>query len=362
MMSKENKIRKNLLWIVMAFCILEVILVICDVISAFNHNLSLYNRQQEQKIIHIFSDSIERVENREASLTDIMISNIKREFPTSSSVYCFVAVNDQMIFIRDSNTTKELLKKNKISIEEYLNQKYTPPVTSDNQVGWTEKVVFNNKTKYFVSMGESSYEEGVITLGICSKEDYIIKKSRVDVFLLHIGMYILLFAIAFISTTYFLLRRIKSNQTEIGELENELANNRQLMEQLHEEVWKATNSNSSNTLYGFLGKEIVNDILSKLTEEQSMLTMKVFLRFDSASNEMLINIAFLLERISIFKSVSCLWNENEFLVVLLNVEEKDGELFEKYLRKQYLMKYKDQKFDDIRIHIEAVKEVKENAI
>ncbi len=355
MMSKDNKIKKNLLWIVMVFCILEVVLVTCDVVSAFNHNILLYNRQQEQKINHIFSDSIENMKSGGGPFTEIIISNIKKDFPTSSSVYCFVAVNDQMIFIRDSSTTKELLKKNKISVKEYINVKDTLSAAPDNQVGWTEKVVLNEKTKYFVSMGETTYEDEVITIGICSKEEYIIKKSRVDVFLLHIGMYILLFIIAFISTTYFLLRRIKSNQIVIEELESEVANNRQLMEQLHEEVWKVTYLNSNNNLYGFFDKEVVENILSSLTVEQSMLTMKVFLRLNPGSKEVLINIAVLLEGISIFKSVSCLWNENEFLVVLLNVKEKEVELFEKYLRKQYQMKYKDQKIDEIIIDIEPIK-------
>jgi hypothetical protein len=336
---KKNKNRKIFCQVIV-FCIILVALIGIELWSAINHNLLIYSSQQEQQIGVMFSSclAIVRGHEGEGSFKDTIISNIQDNFPTSSSVYCFVAVNDKMLFIKDQSSTRQLLNNCEMKVEQYLNQKGKPPVPLDSPAAKTVRTVLEN-AKYYVSMDSITYGDDVITLGICTKMNYIIKRDRFDILLLHLGTYIALCVIAFISSTYFLLNEIKSKNIKIQELETEVTNNRQLLDQLHEEVWEVTSSDISINLYGFFPKEVVEKVLLNLTLEQAKLTRKIYLRLNSSSKETFINIAALLERFYMIKNVSCFWNENEFLVLLLNASDKEAELFEKYIRRQYQIRY-----------------------
>lgn len=362
MIQTKNKYN-NALYAVILFCIIEAVLMVGDIWSSINHNLLIYGSQQEQLISTMLSSYLLIDRDHEGSIKDTIISNIKEDFPTSSSVYCFVALNDKMIYIKDQSTTQELLNKNEISVERYLNQKGKKTVILDNPAKKTIQVVMDDNIKYYVSMDTISYRGDVITLGICTKVNYIIKKYSFDILVLHLGTYFALFVIGFISTAYFFYKRVKQDKLDIEELKNELSNNRLLMDKLNEEVWEVTSSEMSNNLYGFFPKGVVQNVLSNLTIEQSKLTLKIFIHINSPGKEIFINIAALLERFYIIKNISCFWNEEEFLVLLLNATNKDAVLFEKFVRRQYRTKY-NKNIDDVIFDIEPIEtcEVRGNAI
>lgn len=317
--------------------VLCMVLLVFDVLQCRKANLTLSCREKETYLEAVAYSGVFEPEK--------LMEYIRGQYPTSASDYCFVAVDEEIVFLRDDNFTKSITENN---IQAYFGiSEHTPKVEGcENSYS-----VFLNGIPWYVMFHEQQVEGKEVILGICCSENYLISEGDFDILLQHSVLYMALFSIAFIVSVFFLSHREKENEAMEQQLTQQLVENRRLIERLGERL-EAQSSMDYRRENGFCSKEVVAGIMEKLTPEQRARSQKIEIRMEETDPQAFVRYSVLLERMKVSKSVCCLWEEDAFLVLLLNTDADGASNF----IKQFLLEYQKMfQCDATDIHV-AIKE------
>lgn len=351
MKQKGNHDNKKVLAGVIMLCLVLSLLITINTEQSMSHSLSIYSRQQEEKISLLFSIAEHNSERGQQTLKDELVKTLKKSIPTSASVYGFIAVNNRLTFIKDDTTTAKILEYDTVRLQEFLDIDLE---TVQNIQSGTNTLysVLEDKRDYYVSIGSFQHNNDRYMIGICTREGYIIKKFKQHIYRLQLFIYIAIFVIVLIALTFFLLRKIREEQARILILEQDTVESRRLIDRLHDDLKEITNTNIKNQIYGFFPKQVVETILNNMTKEQHQKSAKLMVTIDSDIEEEVIFVSALLERMHVEKSISCMWSQKEFMVLILNATQKEAEKFTQIFSENYQSIYERQ-MDNIQFSIES---------
>ncbi len=318
--TKKNRPSKYLIIMSIVLSVLCMVLLVVDVLQCREANL-VQSCQEKETYLEAMAYS----GNYEA---EKIIAYIKQEYPTSASDYCFVAVDEEILFMRDENFTKGLDEEN---VQAYLGISEHTPKVEECRSSYS---VLLGGTPWYVIMHEITVDDRTLLLGICSSETYLISESDFDILLQHSVLYMALFSVAFITSVFFLSHREKENELMEQQLTDQLVENRRLIERLGERL-EAQSSMEYRRVNGFCSKDIIVDIMERLTPEKREKSQKIEIKVNETNPQTMVRYSVLLERMKVSKSVCCLWEDDTFLVLLLNTDENGASNF----IKQFLLEY-----------------------
>lgn len=317
---KKNRPSRYLVIMSVVLSILCTGLLLFDVVQCRKTNLAQISKEKQNYLQVVLDDTQYQTED--------LIAYIKEEYPTSASDYCFVAVDGQLLFLRDENMTKGIKEKGVRAHFGIKDQRM------EDKVGNSLYEVFMNGATWHIICRNVENEDGMLMVGICISEEYLIAGGDFDILWQHSMIYMALFSIAFVVSVIFLSHREKENALMEEKLTAQLTENRRLIERLGERL-EAQSGMDYQRENGFCNKEVVAQVMSRLTPEQKEKCYKVRITLEEAGQQELVRYSVLLERMKVNKSICCLWAENEFLVVLLNTNEDGASNF----IKQFLLQH-----------------------
>lgn len=305
---KKNRPSKYLIAMSIILSALCIVLIVFDVVQCRKVNLHRICKEKEA-----YLEAMAYSGNY--SQEDI-VAYIKSDYPTSASDYCFVAVDEEIVFMRDDNFTEGLTEQN---VKAYFGISEHTPKVSGCQNAYS---VLLGGVPWYVMLNDVTVSGQTLSIGICISEKYLIAEGDFDIMLQHSVLYMALFSIAFIVSVVFLSHREKENEEMEEKLTGQLVENRRLIERLGERL-EAQSSTDYQRENGFCPREVVVQIMEKLTPKQRMNSQKIEIRLTESTVEAVVRYSVLLERMKVSRSVCCLWEEDVFLVLLLNTDE-DG--------------------------------------
>ncbi len=327
--KKKNRPSKYLIIMSVALSILCIGLLVFDVVQCRETNLAQICSEKES-----YLQSMVRSGDYDA---DGLIAYIQEEYPTSASDYCFVAKDGQLVFVRDDNMTKNLKET---GVRAYFGIK--DQRMESIKGGAVYPAYFNGGEWYVICHNEETDAE-MLMVGICVNKEYLIAGGDFDVLLQHSFLYMALFSIAFIVSIIFLSHREKENALMEQKLTTQLTENRRLIERLGDRL-EAQSGMDYQRENGFCNKEVVAKVMGQLTPEQKERCYKVRITLEKTEPQAYVRLSVLLERMKVNKSICCLWNEAEFLVILLNTDEDGASNF----IKQFLLEYQKMFRSDVK--------------
>ena len=327
--KKKNRPSKYLIVMSVVLSILCMGLLVFDVVQCRETNLEQLCNEKENYL----QAMMQSVNYNEAELE----AYIKAEYPTSASDYCFIAKDGQLVFLRDDNMTKNLKETGVRSHFGIKNQRM------EHTKGSATYAAYFNGGEWYVICHNEETDNGMLMVGICLNKEYLVASGDFDVLLQHSFLYMALFSIAFIVSIIFLSHREKENALMEQKLTAQLTENRRLIERLGERL-EAQSGMDYQRENGFCNKEVVARVMGQLTPEQKERCYKVRITLENTEPQAYVRLSVLLERMKVNKSICCLWNEAEFLVILLNTDEDGASNF----IKQFLMEYQKMFRSDLK--------------
>lgn len=322
-----------------AFCgavivsVLFVALFVYDAINCRNKNLAVYSAQTEQQASILLSDALA---GESGSVKDRLIRAIENSFDTSASVYCVVGINGQVVYEKDRVTTE---KMKEISWEAYMNGR-EDSVWIDSPARGTRRSTLPDKKVYLTSAVSAEVGEELIQLGICMRQEYLVKRGQFDLLIQHVILYTLLFSSAFIAITFFQRMNYSRLQKSMKIMDNKMIADRKQIELLETEKTRQQDADINDKNSGFLSKKTLETILGLLTPAQKAASCKIKIRMQDQSH--LLEMAVLLDRMNTKGCISCLWNEDTFFMILLNGSTEDAKQFVKQLFNRYEKEFQVQ--------------------
>lgn len=204
-MSKKNNI---------ILCLIIGFYVILLMIFGFSDNqmkngiINDYNRQCHRILREAVSDSA-----GSGNPEGLLLAELKEIVDPSASEYAFLAKNQKLLFVRDDMTT--------VMFED---QKVADFISAVNE-----------GTDYQLNTEKLSIGGAVYSVGIYTKESYILGKSGFDVFERRLFLCMLMLIITTLVTIYLLLDRLQRAQTESEELRRKNKMARTYLERVREE-------------------------------------------------------------------------------------------------------------------------------
>lgn len=318
--KKKNRPSKYLIVMSVVLSILCMGLLLFDVVQCRETNLEQLCSEKENYL----QAMMQSVDYNEEEL----VAYIKAEYPTSASDYCFVAKDGQLVFLRDDNMTKNLKETGVRSCFGIKDQRM------ERTKGSVTYPAYFSGGEWYVICHNEETDDGMLMVGICVNKEYLVAGGDFDVLLQHSFLYMALFSIAFIVSIIFLSHREKENALMEQKLTAQLTENRRLIERLGERL-EAQSGMDYQRENGFCNKDVVAQVMGQLTPEQKERCYKIRITLEKADPQDYVRFSVLLERMKVNKSICCLWNEAEFLVILLNTDEDGASNF----IKQFLMEY-----------------------
>lgn len=272
-------------------------LLIYDAYNIKIINVSLYKQRTDAQ-----AKEYMKIDELSEDTSGQIIEFIDKNFNTSASVYCIVSDGDEIVFVKDKQTTSKL--------KDSSYSKYMADIENGNE-------------KYIVSTAASKLNDVMIT--IVSKEEYIVKQGKYDLLIQHVHLYSILFALACVAIAYFQMRRRKRLAREIGNLHEEMAVDRKHIESLVDKKNNEQNADMNNKSSGFMSKKTMEAIVNLLTDKQKNACCKIMLKV--SNEDELLKMVVLLDRTSKKGCISCLYEENTFMIILLNANNDDAKIF-----------------------------------
>lgn len=334
--KKKQRPSKYLIVMSVVLSVLCTCLMVFDVVTCRETNLVNACLEKEKYLQAMaYSGNYE---------TEGIIDYIKETYMTSASDYCFVAVDGELVFVRDDNYTE--------SLEETNLKKHFDISNRTQKIEGCKKayVVTSEGSVWNLICHDIKLAEQTMTLGICVRNEFLVSTGDFDILLQHSVLYMVLFSIAFIVSIVFLSSREKENRLMEIKLTEQLQENRRLIERLGERL-EAQSEMEYQKENGFCTREVVSQIMDKLTAEQKEKSRKLVIRMKETSSASIVKYSVLLERMKVNKCVCCLWEEDTFLVLLLNTDEHGANNFVKNFLLQYQKMFR-QDAKDIQISAE----------
>lgn len=336
---------------VTVFSLLWGALILYD-INSYSSNLFLsYGQQQLEQTKQILATAQKLNTETGISIDKNLIELINENYQTSAGNYPLVAVNGNLLYVKDDSFTKDIVKDETVSLAKYLNEK-TDTLIGNTEEDNTSIYKLEEGKPYLISLAHIEAGGNTYTVGIAASEKYIYQILDTKLLRIHILFYISVSACLFISVSFLLIRKLKHKDKQINYLETESANNRQVIDRLNEDIFKVSNINKNSLQYGFLSKEIVKEILNNLTFEQLNASISIKVDIDSLDSELIANVAALLCKLQVEKSISCMWGEREFKIILLNATMQEALQFLQLFHNRYQVYYGEIP-EEIRINTEG---------
>lgn len=314
--------------------VLCTVFVIMDVLACRKSNLEWYEKNAKQQLRLLTGTASEG--NATISST-ALVQTIKREFETNSKNYCIVGTEEELLFVRDDRMTEELYDT---SVTELLGSgKARTP-----NLPWVETRVFPDGMEYIVAGVCIESEEGLLTVAICAREDYVIKQGDFDVLLQRVFVYLVLTGVAYIASVSFLSGQDTASRQQKHEMQEQLVHNRKIIERLGTKLEERNSSEWLREEGGMCSREILNGVLVALTPEQRKKSRKMMVYVKEKDALMLSRVSVLLDRMLKGVSVCSLWDEDCFYVLLLNTDDEAAANF----AKQFILQYQTMFRQDIR--------------
>ena len=336
--TQKNRPSKYLVVMSVVLSVLCLSMLLYDTYGCMKRNLAIRCEQKEAYLNILIEYASTQEGQPDQSVEDGIIDFIEQKYPTSASDYCFVAVDGTLVFLRDRDLTAKLQERD---MEAYFGFS-DESERIDTAYDYTA-VVERSGREWYVSRYDLNADGKVVTVGICVSKDYMMADGDFDLMLQHVILYMVLFSVAFIVSVIFLSHREKENMVMEQKLTEQLAENRRLIERLGEQI-EAQSDMEFQRQTGFCTKKVVEQVLEQLTEEQKEKSCKVTIRMLTAEPHLIVRYSVLLERMKVSKSVCCLWEKDEFMVLILNTDEAGARNF----AKQFLLQYQKMFQSDAR--------------
>ncbi len=334
--KKKNRTGKKLTVCAVLLGVACSLLTLIELLGARSSYLEQYSKDTELYLRMLVTNGGYRAQQLGVDIAEGIISTIESDFPTSAKVYCLVGKDDTILFLRDAAETAELFDT---TVEEYLGsgtKSRIPAVTTT-----TERL--QNGSRYLVTRLDLETEIGFITVAICTQEAYLLAAGGLDVLLQRNLLYVGLLVIAYLASVVFLTSKIREKEAKEEELAGKLSQDRGVIERLEKSLESRNKGEAIEGEGGFYTKEVVERVLSELTPEQRERSWQVVIHLDEEDQTMLVRLGVLLDRLLNGVSVCCLWEENEYRVLMLNTEEEGAVNF----AKQFILQYQNMFQKDI---------------
>ena len=308
----QNKERNNRFVIFVSAVVLGIVfllLLILDINNTIDKSLGVYNDNQKTLANVLMKTSVVQAQNDSSELKDKIIASINDDFPTSSSTYCILAKNDDIIFLKDDNTSSTLMDE---KLSDYFDGNNI--ASRDNQ-------------KYIISTSETQYSGNDYTFVICTRQNYIIKQINFNELRLHCLGYFVIYGVILLIIIILLFYKSRSDQTRKKTLSEEAKYNRMIIEKLGNDKNKNYVNSDREGVYSFYSRSIVDEVIVCMSEEEKKNCIEIDIIIENLKIEHFILITAILGRIKEGNSLACYWEENQFKVLLLDSDKKDVQEF-----------------------------------
>lgn len=322
--TKYNS-RRGLLTVSAVCALIAALLLIIDLYNYWNHTISFYASEQEILAASMMqaADTMMQEENKVTDdYTDLLIRHIERGYPTNGSNFCFVAEDSRLVFLKDRDT-KVMYE----TTSAYLSQDGRSPLPLKEPAQISYRVWLAGGEPYLVTMRNVQYGEHIYTLGICTRQGYLVKKSWVDALSLHLVFYVGALLLILMTIAFFLHRELRERQERLDQVLAERKEDRRSLEQLEETVKNLREGTSSVHNSGMYSRDMVEMVLNLMSEEQARCSIQLAIRTDLEVMETHVVMTAVLERLLKNKGIGCLWKEQTYMAVLFHTTEEEGRDF-----------------------------------
>jgi hypothetical protein len=289
--------------------IVFLILLILDLNNAFDQSESIYKKNQSILADALMDNAINQATNNNTELQELITYEIMSSYPTSSSMYCILAKNDEIVFLKDENTSSTL---NGEKLSSYFDE---------------DLISIRDQKAYIVSFTEVEYNNDQYTLAVCTKKEYLEKKSNFDVLRLHSLVYFAGYSIALVIINILFSYSLRTKEKRIKKLELEAKNNRLVIETLENDKNRNYVNSERADDFSFYRKEILEEVIAGMTLPEKEACIQIDIFVENLKMDHFIQITTILNRIKVGQSISSYWEENQFKVLLFHHKKEEVQRF-----------------------------------
>lgn len=325
----NSKLKKRI-WIIILTGILGLalnLLIFYLFQVAIQKNISTYQENQELLADSMLNSAVLQQEDSTSDITERLSLYVKEHFPTSSSVYCIITKNDNVMFYKDDNTTSSL-------VEDHINQYFHNGLS------------LRDNKKYILSSAEMQYNGVTYALIIATKSDYYLKKIKLIEIRLYCMGFFSLFGATLMVVLIYHLYKLRSEEKNNHILKTEIRKNRQLIDLLEED--RNRHFANSEKEFSFYNRSIVEEVIANMTMEDIEKCIQIDITIENPKMEHFIFITAILSRIKGDNSIASYWEKNSFKVLLLNSNKIEAMDF----MNLFIRKYKsesEEKVEELKV-------------
>ena len=321
---------KKRIWIIILSGILGLVLnllIFYFFQIAIEKNINTYQENQKLLADSLLNNAGLRQDNNNSDITEKLSGYIKEHFPTSSSVYCIITENDNVMFYKDDNTTSSL-------VEDHISQYFHGSLS------------LRDNKKYILSKSEMQYNGINYALIIATKSDYYLKKIKLLEIRLYCMGFFSLYGATLLVVLIYHLYKLKSEEKNNQILKTEIRKNRQLIDFLEED--RNRHFAHSEKEFSFYSRSIVEEVITNMTKEDIEKCIQIDITVENPRMEHFIFITAILSRIKGDNSIASYWEKNSFKVLLLNSSKTEALDF----MNLFIRKYKsesEEKVEELKV-------------
>jgi hypothetical protein len=302
--------------------ILLFFLLMADVNISIRENIIVFQKNQSLLADLLLKRAVIETKMEESELVDNLRVMLEGNYPTSSSSYGLIAKNDTILFLKDENTTTTLMNE---KISTYFD---------------ANGVSTRDLQKYIISKSVSDYDGNRYTLVICTKQNYLLKKIRLNEMKLHCLSYFVLYGIILLVIIALNFYKLRAREKQISEMEQTDKNNLLMIERFQQDRNKNYVLSEREDRYSFYSRTIVEQVISQMEEEQKRNCIQIDIYVENLKMEHFIFITAVLGRIKEGNSISCYWKENQFKILIFDQKEEAQQFIDLFVRK-YKAEYQE---------------------
>lgn len=327
---KSAKFQSVIIIVNIVVGVLLLLLINLEINNTIAVNKQVYINNQKILIKQILERAILEEKQSDKNIEDVVSDIIISDFPTSSSYYAIFTKGDEILFIKDDNTTESLKGQ-------------TLPDLFDQELA-TEK----DTTKYLIANLQLDLDGNSYYFLTCTKESYFIKKINLDNIALYTLVYFILYMILQIITTVLAFYIMREDKRTIDALNEKAIHERMLIEKLESEKADRYVTSGESGLYSFYPKDIVEEVMRQLTKQEKENCVQIDFIIENLKMEHFVSIPIILDRIKMNHSVACYWGDNVFKVLSFTDKEENIRSFIDLFLRKYQEQCKE-KIEDLNI-------------
>ncbi len=317
---KNAKFQSVIIMVNIAVGILLLALLNLEIKNTIAVNKQVYINNQKILIKSILERVLMEEKFSDTDIEQVVSDIIKNDFPTSSSYYCIFTRENEILFMKDENTTEALKGQ---ALQDIINQ---------------EAAANKGTTKYLIANMQLELDNNSYSFLIATKESYFIKQVNFDNIALYAMVYFLLYMIMQVITTVLAFYTMREDKKTIKVLKENAIQDRMLIEKLESDKADRYTIPGEEGRYSFYPRNIVEEVISQLTPKEKESCIQIDLIIENLKMEHFVGVSVILNRIKMNNSVACYWEENIFKVLTFHVAEENIRSFIDL----FLQMYQDQ--------------------